>query len=258
MNFPGVQIPTDEDERTEQYPPPLAAEDEDSTLYPPPPQFIDSDGTLESIYVVMKAADHTYQNLLPPDDQEQNTDHKPEDPVYQNMSPNRNTNYRNYSTESEPATSTCSSSAPPTILSPEPPTILLRTAEPPTSSSSTISSRSHSFDYNSPTAGSDSPPNYKSPHYTLSLRVPRRYRRPSAPQPPLVRITSTYSEHPVSCYTPALHATRRALRRVRQNFSKKKSRSGETEKAGNVYDEYVIPGTQVETYVVNDFVFSRL
>ena len=221
------------------YPPLPEKTDPTLTLYPPPPQFIDSDGTLESLYVQIRGPDNTYVNI-PNDDITPGVDPTTEEPIYQNMSPMRNPRH---STDSGVPSST-DSGVPPSISSLPPD---LPTPAPPR----------NSF----PSADYPDKPSTSPADYTNNLIIPRKYRPSSSTT--LVRIPSVYSEHPVSCYTPALHATRRALRKVRQNFSKRKSRSGESSRknSGNEYDEYVIPESnhpQVETYVLNDFVFSRL
>ena len=222
------------------YPPPPEKTDRSPTLYTPPPQFIDSDGTLESLYVQIRGPDNTYVNI-PNDNITPGVDPSTGEPIYQNMSPMRNPRH---STDSGVPSSTDSgvppsiSSLPPDLPAPAPPR------------------------YSSPfPVNFANKPSTSAADYTNNLIIPRKYCPSSSTT--LVRIPSVYSEHPVTCYTPALHATRRALRKVRQNFSKKKSRSGESARknSGNEYDEYVIPESNlphVETYVLNDFVFSRL
>ena len=230
------------------YPPPPDKADPTPTLYPPPPQFIDSDGTLESLYVQIRGPDNTYVNI-PNDDITPGVDPTTGEPIYQNMSPMRNPRH---SADSGVPSST-DSGVPSSTDSGVPPSISSLPPDLPTPAPPTNSFPSADYPNKLSTSAAD---------YTNNLIIPRKYR-PSSSTTTLVRIPSVYSEHPVSCYTPALHATRRALRKVRQNFSKRKSRSGESSRknSGNEYDEYVIPETnhpQVETYVLNDFVFSRL
>ncbi|KAL5262007.1 hypothetical protein ACHWQZ_G007646 [Mnemiopsis leidyi] len=225
---PTLPLPLpDSSSAPEYYPPPAANPDRTTTLYPPPPQFIDSDGTLDSIYIQIRGPDNTYENLSSRE-ATSGVDPSTGEPIYQNMSPLRNPRH---STDSGVPSSEDSGVAP--SISSFPPAIPAPT-----------------------------PANHRSgADYTNNLIIPRKYRHPSYTT--LSRIPSLYSEHPTSCYTPALHATRRALRKVRQNFSKRKSRSGESsgKKSGNEYDDYVIPESNlapVQTYVLNDFVFSRL
>ena len=271
--------------QTAQFPPPPADEDKDSTLYPPPPQFIDRQGTLDSIHVEMNYPDTTYVSLSPPlspseyldetvyenfppcevhlETDESTYENLPsqgdviaDDPVYQNMSPN---------SSKKSSTSSSSNSEPPAIPSSDPPS---------SSGSTTPSSPVYRVIPESNSSGS-SPVNRVIPEsnssgsssllYNSNLTITRRYRRSGPTQTSLVRLPSTCTDHPVSCYTPALqaiHATRRALRKVKSNLSKKKYKSGEPERnVKNVYDEYVLPGTDktpIETYIMDDFVFSRL
>ena len=256
---------------TAQFPPPPADEDKDSTLYPPPPQFIDSQGTLDSIHVDMNHPETTYDSLshppseyldetvyenFPPCEVHLETDESTyenlpsqgdviaDDPVYQNMSPN---------SSKKSSTSSSSNSEQPAIPSSDPPS---------SSGSTTPSSPVYRVIPESNSSGSSSL------LYNSNLTITRRYRMSGPSQTSLVRLPSTCTDHPVSCYTPALqaiHATRRALRKVKSNLSKKKYKSGEPERnvknVKNVYDEYVLPGTDktpIETYIMDDFVFSRL
>ena len=101
--------------------------------------------------------------------------------------------------------------------------------------------------------GKASVPDPTIPHlYHNKLMIPRRYRTRDVISQP--QITSLHKEKgsDVSCVTPAIHLTRKALRRLRKNVFRRRMSCKQT----HPYDEYKIPTSQ--TCAGDKFIFTKL